>query len=136
MLKNNPGHRPRRDQPQLPPPGIDGSTPPKRLKGIAAEEWARLYDPLVERGIIHAGNWMLFEEYCYLLGELRRLENLSKKISADMAIMRGYFKASATLRQQLRQLARDIGLTIFAGENFGGSQKESKLEKFIRPAIS
>jgi len=136
LIKGNPGKRKvNKNEPELPPPpDVDESHPPKRLKGIAAEEWIRLYGSLVERGIVHVGNWTMFEEYCYVLGELRRIENLNKKTSADMAIMRGYFKAAATFRQQLRQLARDIGLTVFAGENAGGEKKpESKLQKFIRP---
>jgi len=132
MLKGNPGHRRPVEQPELPPPGAELASPPRRLKGAAAGEWTRLYEQLVSRGVVHAGNVMVFEEYCYVLGELRRLENLSKRISADMAIMRGYLKAAAVLRQQLRQLARDLGLTVLAGEKVG--QNESKLAKFVRPA--
>jgi phage terminase small subunit len=136
LIKGNPGKRPlKKDEPTLPPPPADASAPPKRLKGAAAEEWARLFPGLVDKGIVHVGNLTMFEEYCYVLGEMRRCENLSKKISADMAIMRGYFKAAATFRQQLRQLARDIGLTVLAGENIADKKKpESKLDKFIRPA--
>ncbi len=136
LIKGNPGKRKvNKDEPQLPPPAeMDESHPPRRLKGLAAEEWTRLYGALVERGIVHLGNWSVFEEYCYVLGELRRVENLNKKMSADMAIMRGLFKAAATFRQQFRQLARDLKITELAGENAGGEKKsESKLQKFIRP---
>lgn len=135
FIKGNPGKRRiDKQQPQLPPPPYDGA-PPKRLKGIAAEEWARLYPGLVEKGIVHVGNLTMFEEYCFVLGELRRCENLSKRIGADMAIMRGLFKAAATFRQQLRQLARDIGLTVLAGEKVGGEKTEGKLAQFLaRPA--
>jgi phage terminase small subunit len=134
LIKGNPGKRSvKKNQPRLPAPEIDESHPPKRLKGVAADEWIRLYGLLVDKGIVHVGNWAIFEEYCYVLGELRRIENLSKKLSADMAIMHGYFKAAANLRQQLRQLARDVKLTEYAGENIGGEKQESKLQKFIRP---
>jgi len=134
LIKGNPGKRKvNKQEPRLPPPEVDESHPPKRLKGVASDEWIRLYGPLVDAGIIHVGNWTMFEEYCFVLGELRRIENLSKTLSADMAIMHGYFKAAATFRQQLRQLARDVGLTVFAGENVGGEKKpESKLQKFIQ----
>lgn len=137
FIKGNPGKRHiDKDQPQLPPPPVDLGAAPKRLKGVAAEEWTRLYAGLVEKGVVHVGNLTMFEEYCFVLGELRRCENISKQIGAQMAIMQGIFKAAATFRQQLRQLARDIGLTILAGEKVGGAEKaEGKLAKFIaRPA--
>ena len=135
LIKGNPGKRRiNKNEPKLPPPELDDSIPPKRLKNIAADEWARLYDRLVEKGIVHIGNLTMFEEYCFVLGELRRCENLSRKMSADMAIMRGYFKAASTFRQQLRQLARDLSLTVLAGEKAGGKETESPLEKYIKRA--
>lgn len=116
----------------LPAPAVDAAEPPRRLKGVAASEWARLYDLLAGKGIIHVGNLGVFEEYCFVLGELRRLENITKRLSAEIAIMHGYFKACANFRQQFRQLARDLKLTEYAGEKIGGEKEEGKLLKFLK----
>jgi hypothetical protein len=133
FLKGNPGKRKIEKQPTMPPPG-DGF-PPKRMKGAALQEWDRLYQVAADRGIVHAGNVKIFERYCVVTGDLQKVENVSKRVGTETAISIGLFRAAASLTQQQRQLARDIGLTVLAGENLGDAQKpEGKLSKFIRPA--
>jgi phage terminase small subunit len=136
LVKGNPGKRRiKKNEPQLPPPAPESSVPPKRLKGVAAEEWNKLYDGLVAKGVVHVGNLTIFENYCYVLGKLRTCENVAEKVSIEIAIMKGYLKAAAVLRQQLRQLARDLNLTVYAGEKTGGGQEtESPLSKYLQRA--
>ncbi len=135
LIKGNPGHRKvDKNQPTLPAPEGDG-IPPRRLKGAAAQEWQRLYQIAVDKGILHAGNIKLFERYCMVVGDLQKVENVSKKMAIESAISLGLHRAAASLTQQERQLARDIGISELAGENLGGEKKpESKLAKFIQPA--
>lgn len=137
LIKGNLGKRKfDKNQPMLPPPEDGDGAPPKRLKGAAAQEWQRLYSILVDKGIVHAGNIKSFERYCIVTGDLQKVENVSKKVGTETAISVGLFRAAASLTQQQRQLSRDIGLTVLAGENVGGEKKpESKLEKFIGSAI-
>jgi phage terminase small subunit len=136
FLKGNPGKRKiDKNQPQLPAPELSDVNPPKRLHGAAAAEWERLYQQCADRGIIHAGNLKAFGEYCYLFGELQRIENVSRKHNVETAIELGLFRTAASLRQQLMQYLRALRLTELAGENLGASEKpEGKLAKFISPA--
>lgn len=139
LVKGNPGKRKLdKKQPKLPPPKEKDIAPPPHLRPAnsgAAKEWKRLYPILVKFGIVHSGNLKMFERYCMVTGELQKVENVCKRMNVETAQSCGFFRTAASLTQQQRQLARDIGLSVFAGENVAGQKKEeSKLEKFIKPA--
>lgn len=134
LIKGNPGKRALNDaEPQLSVP--KNSEPPERLGKEAAEEWVRLYAELVEKGVLTEGDVAIFEEYCYTLGELRKFERLTKEYSPEVAILKGFHKATVTLRNQLRQLAGDLGLTPSSRSGVKAvetNKPENKLSKFIK----
>ncbi len=135
LLKGNPGKRRLNDrEPILDPP--EDSTPPVDLDGEGLAEWQRLYEQLVAKGVLTCGDLTTFHEYCFVKMELNRFKRAARKCSADEAIRKGLIKATVTLRQQLRQLAGDLGLTPASrsGVKASGEQKkETKLEKYLRP---
>jgi P27 family predicted phage terminase small subunit len=135
LIKGNPGKRTLNTaEPQLSAP--KASKPPTRLEKDAADEWIRLYAELVEKGVLTEGDLSIFEEYCYTLGELRKFERLAQKYGAETSILKGFHKATITLRSQLRQLAGDLGLTPASRSGvkaIEAKKQESKLEKFVRP---
>jgi P27 family predicted phage terminase small subunit len=136
VLKGNPGHRPLNErEPNLAPAGI-GADPPESLTGAASEEWGRLYAELIQKGVLTVGDLTVFEEYCYTKGELRRFERQARRCSAEAAIQKGFLKATVSLRQQLRQLAGDLGLTPSSRSGVkasGEPKEESKLQKYLKP---
>lgn len=135
LIKGNPGKRAiNKAEPKLEiaPASVP---PPKHLKGISAAEWNRLYDELVEKGILTIGDLTRFEDYCLTLGKLREYERLAEQAGPDVAIIKGYHNATLKLRGQLRQLAADIGLTPASRSGIKSVEKEpkSKLSKFLGP---
>ena len=135
VLKGNPGKRSINDrEPVLDPP--DDSTPPGDLQGEGFAEWNRLYGQLVEKGVLTSGDITTFHEYCYVKTELARYKRAARKCSAESAIQKGLLKAQISLRQQLRQLAGDLGLNPSSRSGVkasGEPKKEGKLQKYLMP---
>jgi len=135
LLRGRP-HRATRDrkEPQL--GRSDQSDPPDQIKGRAAKEWRRLYDHLVEAGVLTVGDERIFEEYCYVWGELVRVKAAIKDMPVEVAIMKGLTKLSTTLRQQLMQLSDRLGLNPSARSGVKAvepKKEESKLARFLIP---
>ena len=131
LVKGNPGKRAaNKQEPKLEVAPAESDVP-ERLKKfpVALAEWNRLYRELVEKGVLTIGDLTEFENYCYVLAQLRLYEELAEQPGA---IISGHFGASLKLRAQLGQIGARLGLNPSARSGIKSIEKkpESKLTKF------
>lgn len=110
LERGTPGHHKlNHDEPDLPQPAT--IKPPKGMTGKAKQEWIRLADLLVSRGVLTEGDMDAFEEYCHLVGDVDQYRRLAKRVGPSSAVSLGYASALNKLRTQKRQQAAHLGLT-------------------------
>ena len=109
LARGNPHqHALNRDEPELAPAS---RRVPKGVTGRAKEEWHRLVDELIAKGVLTVGDMHAFEEYCRLVGDVDEYERLIKRKGREDSHKLGYANYLLRLRTQLRQQAAHLGLT-------------------------
>jgi phage terminase large subunit-like protein len=78
---------------------------PRGMTGRAKDEWLRLVDELITKGVLTVADMNAFEEYCRMVGEVDAYEKLIKRVGRTKAHALGYANYLLRLRTQLRQQA-------------------------------
>jgi P27 family predicted phage terminase small subunit len=115
-------------------PGTDSDWKrPEDLRLEAAKEWERLTQELRSAGVLTLADRAVFETYCRAWGDLRKFEKLCRRVGPADAVRLGYQGMVLKMRQQVRQLAAEFGLTAASRSGVKAKKPElpGKLGRFI-----
>lgn len=120
------------DEPDLPQPTASSKRRPADLKGVGRREWDRLIVTLIDRGVLTEADLTAFADYCYALSDLRRYEQLARRVGAEKAILKGFANMCVKLRGQTNQLRAHLGLTPTSRASVRATKgrRSTSLERF------
>lgn len=128
------GHRTvNTEEPQLEAGTEADWTRPTDLRLEAAREWDRLCQELRSAGVLLRADRALFETYCRAFGDLRKFEKLCRRVGPADAVRLGYQGTVIKMRQQVRQLAAEFGLTAASRSGVKAKRPETpgKIGKYV-----
>lgn len=115
--------------------------PPDHLSGLALEEWLRVASELHNVNLTTALDITLLEQYCIMYAQWREMvEEVDKhgavqETQTGYSQQTGYFTVAVKLAKEIRDIAKEFGLTPSARSRMRIS-KEQEAQDDIATALS